>query len=181
MAKDERQSRPVELEEEHEDLFDLVTPQSSARQKMDGVSIGKLCGFDTSGAPLVDFPENAAGTPVSARSTIAPEASDVGREVALLFEGGDARRPVLVGCLLQPRPSLEIEPVNESGAAQAVPREGALDGERLVFTAKEEIVLRCGNACITLTKSGKVLIRGEYLLSRSSGVNRIKGGSVQIN
>ena len=28
---------------------------------------------------------------------------------------------------------------------------------------------------------GKVLIRGTYLLSRSSGVNRIKGGSVQIN
>jgi hypothetical protein len=56
-----------------------------------------------------------------------------------------------------------------------------VDGERLVFTAKKEIVLRCGKASITLTRAGKVLIRGIYLLSRSSGVNRIKGGSVQIN
>jgi hypothetical protein len=61
------------------------------------------------------------------------------------------------------------------------PLEAEVDGERLVFTAKKEIVLRCGKASITLTRSGKVLIRGAYLLSRSSGVNRIKGGSVQIN
>ena len=32
-----------------------------------------------------------------------------------------------------------------------------------------------------LTRAGKVLIQGAYLLSRSTGVNRIKGGSVQIN
>ena len=50
-----------------------------------------------------------------------------------------------------------------------------------MFTAESEIVLRCGEASITLTRAGKVLIRGTYLLSRSSGVNRIKGGSVQIN
>jgi len=55
------------------------------------------------------------------------------------------------------------------------------DGERLVVTAKEQIVLRCGKASITLTKAGKVLIQGAYVSSRSSGVNRIKGGSVQLN
>jgi len=53
-----------------------------------------------------------------------------------------------------------------------------VDGERVVFDAKKEIVLRCGKASITLTRAGKVLIRGAYLLNRSSGVNRIKGGSV---
>ena len=52
--------------------------------------------------------------------------------------------------------------------------------EQLLRT-EEEIVFECGKASITLTKSGKILIRGAYLLSRSSGVNRIKGGSVQIN
>jgi hypothetical protein len=55
------------------------------------------------------------------------------------------------------------------------------DGEQLTLTAQREIVLRCGNASITLTRAGKILIQGTYLLSRSSGVNRIKGGSVQIN
>ncbi len=61
------------------------------------------------------------------------------------------------------------------------PDEARLDGERVVLSADKEIVLKCGKASITLTRAGKVLIRGAYLLNRSSGVNRIKGGSVQIN
>jgi hypothetical protein len=55
------------------------------------------------------------------------------------------------------------------------------DGQRMLVNAKEQLVLRCGKASITLTKAGKVLIEGAYLLSRSTGVNRIKGGSVQLN
>jgi hypothetical protein len=42
-------------------------------------------------------------------------------------------------------------------------------------------VLQCGKASITLTKAGKVLIQGSYVSSRSTGVNRVKGGSVQLN
>jgi hypothetical protein len=61
------------------------------------------------------------------------------------------------------------------------PEEAIIDGKRITFDAQEEIVLQCGKASITLTRAGKVLVRGEYLLSRSSGVNSIKGGSVQIN
>ena len=78
-----------------------------------------------------------------------------------------------------------------NGVVPGSPAEGAglragdwiseVDGEKTVVTAQKEIVLRCGKASITLTRAGKVLIRGAYLLSRSSGVNRIKGGSVQIN
>ena len=55
------------------------------------------------------------------------------------------------------------------------------DGERLMVSAREQLVLRCGKASITLTKAGKVLIEGAYVSSRSSGVNRVKGGSVQLN
>ena len=47
--------------------------------------------------------------------------------------------------------------------------------------AKKQLVLRCGQASITLTEAGKVLIQGSYVSSRSSGINRVKGGSVQIN
>jgi hypothetical protein len=177
MTKKELRSHLSERADTHEDLFDLVSQPSTSVRRMGGVSVGKLCGFNASGAPLVDFPENVTGAPAVARTTITPELSDVGREVVLLFESGDPRRPILVGCLLQPRPPREV--VN--GAPEVIPREVELDGERLVFTAKQEIVLRCGNASVTLTRAGKVLIRGAYLLSRSSGVNRIKGGSVQIN
>ena len=48
------------------------------------------------------------------------------------------------------------------------------DGKRVTVSADQEIVLKCGDASITLTAAGKVLIRGAYLLSRSSGANRIK-------
>ena len=56
-----------------------------------------------------------------------------------------------------------------------------IDGKRITFDAREEIVLKCGKASITLTRAGKILIRGAYLLSRSTGVNKIKGGSIQLN
>lgn len=47
------------------------------------------------------------------------------------------------------------------------------DRQRMVVTAREQLVLRCGKASITLTKAGKVLIEGSYVLSRSTGVNLI--------
>lgn len=68
-----------------------------------------------------------------------------------------------------------------SPAASPTPVEARLDGRKVVLTGDEEVTLKCGKASITLTSSGKVLIKGEYVLTRSSGVNRIKGGAVQIN
>jgi hypothetical protein len=56
-----------------------------------------------------------------------------------------------------------------------------VDGKRITIEGEDEVVLKCGDASITLTKAGKVLIRGKYLLNRSDGVNRIMGGSVQVN
>jgi hypothetical protein len=144
-----------------------------ALPKLDGVVIGTLAGFGESGAPLVDFPGNAAGAPVEARTTVALHQDAGGREVVLLFEGGDAARPICVGVLREAGTTLDV-PLGGTVDAR-------LDGERLVLTADKEIVLRCGKATIVLTREGKVLLRGAYLLSRSTGVNRIKGGSVQIN
>ena len=40
---------------------------------------------------------------------------------------------------------------------------------------------RCGKASITLRRNGRVLIRGFRVETRAEAVNRIKGGSVQIN
>ncbi len=53
--------------------------------------------------------------------------------------------------------------------------------KELVISAAEQLTLRCGESSITLTAAGKIIIRGKYIVSRSSGVQRIKGGSVQIN
>ncbi len=53
--------------------------------------------------------------------------------------------------------------------------------DRLELSASAELVLSCGAASLTLTKAGKAILAGEYVLSRATGVNKIKGGSVQIN
>jgi hypothetical protein len=140
------------------------------------IVIGMLCGFAPSGQPLVDYSGNPAGRLLEGRSLVPIEALDVNRPAALLFEQADLWRPVIVGLLQAPVPASEPGKVEKGGGAMV-----EVDGDRLVISADREIVLRCGEASLTLTRAGKVLIRGNYLLSRSSGVNRIKGGSVQIN
>jgi hypothetical protein len=139
----------------------------------EGVVIGAFAGWSDLGEPLVGYAGNPCSGPVAARSVAPLERLTDGCEVALTFIEGDAGRPLIVG-VLQPS-ALELA----LGARQAVAAD--VDGERLELTAAKEIVLRCGEASITLTKAGKILLKGTYLLSRSSGVNRIKGGSVQIN
>lgn len=59
--------------------------------------------------------------------------------------------------------------------------EAIVDGRRVVIEACEELVLRCGKASIVLCKDGKLLLSGTYVRSQAQGVNRIQGGSVQIN
>ena len=143
--------------------------------KLEGAIVGRLTGFSDAGEPLVQFEGNRGRPPVPARSTVplGPETA-VGREVVLVFEGGDPSRPIALGVL---------EPLTPAASAQpaASPFKLDADGERLEIQANREIVLQVGKASITLTRAGKILLRGAYLLSRSSGVNRIKGGSVQIN
>jgi hypothetical protein len=137
--------------------------------RLDSVVIGSLVGFAADGAPLVDFPGNPRDNPVPARTTARLTGDDVGCEVVLLFERADPAKPILVGSIIHPkaRPPQRV----------FVER----DEDRLELTADREIVLRCGNASITLTRAGKVLIRGAYVSSHSNGVNRIKGGVVLIN
>jgi hypothetical protein len=161
--------RSTVVEAEPRALLDriLAAPVRAAAPTT-GALVGTLAGFDPEGRPLVDFPRRRGARPLVARTAVRLGPSDVGTEAVLVFEGGDAGSPIVVGLL---------RPTVPAAAAYAV----ELDGERLVLTAEHEIVLRCGEASITLTRAGKVLLRGTYLSSRSSGVNRVRGGSVQIN
>lgn len=147
------------------------TPHTDS-QKVHGVVLGLLVGFGESLGPLVTFPGSKSTEAIRAKAITGLSANDVGRQVALLFEEGDVARPLVVGCIQSPA----LDPKNSVKTMEA-----NLDGETIVFSAKEQLVFKCGKASITLTAAGKVLIRGTYVLSRSSGVNRVKGGSVQIN
>jgi hypothetical protein len=131
-----------------------------------GVMVGTLDGFDETGQPMVRLPETRSGVGLAARSVVVLDDEQIGSDVVLAFDRGDPRRPIVMGVI---RPPEAVRAVAQS------------DPETLSIAATKEIVLRCGKASITLTRAGKILLRGAYLLSRSSGANRIKGGSVQIN
>ena len=166
-----------------ESQADLMSPllQGPARaaedgmqQSLPGVVIGELLALiDESQTPLVCFEGPQGPLSVRARSTIDLHGANIGRGVVLVFEQGDAQRPIVIGLLHDGADW----PVDERPAQVQVD----VDGEHLLVSAKQQLVLRCGKASITLTKAGKVLIEGSYLLSRSTGVNRVKGGSVQLN
>jgi hypothetical protein len=151
-------------------LLELITGRSVQTAPAGGVIVGKFVGFDDTGNPLVNFVDDISYENVLARTIIALRKNQVGSDVVLAFEYGNLEKPVITGMLWQPESSL----LQNSSEVE-------LDGRRITLTAEKEIVLRCGKASITLTQAGKVLIRGAYLSTHSSGVNRIKGGSVQIN
>lgn len=139
-----------------------------------GVVIGEVLAVLEGGAAALVRCAASEGTPaLRAASIVDLRGAHVGRRVLLMFEQGRADRPVVMGVLRgQPGwPEDERPPEVQVDA----------DGERMVVTAREQLVLRCGKASITLTKAGKVLIEGSYLQSRSTGVNRVKGGSIQLN
>jgi hypothetical protein len=68
---------------------------------------------------------------------------------------------------------------NADGEFQVI--EADVDGRRVRITAKDEIVLECGQASVTLRRNGRIIIRGTYVETHSEGTNRIKGGQVRIN
>jgi hypothetical protein len=153
-------------------------------QKVSGVRIGKITEIDDQGHVYVDFEGNRLG-PISARfvDSMAPKLEKVfetaDHRVLLVFENEDSKLPVIIDTI---RDSIDEAAGKDPVAYQMDEADNVfIDGKRFTFDAKEQIVLRCGKSSITLTRAGKILIRGAYLLNRSSGVNRIKGGSVQIN
>ena len=79
----------------------------------------------------------------------------------------------LLGALLAPAPA--------PAPAPDKPVEARVDGKRVLLEGQEEVVLKCGEASITLKRDGKLILRGAYVETHAKGVNRIKGGSVKIN
>lgn len=158
----------------------VALPGKSAHQKSNEATIGIIRGFQDSGRPIVDFPSNPFSEYLPAHSIVTLSKSEIGREVVLLFEEGDLQKPVVMGLIQHQNPA-DTRSEDKVGDEKQSPLAVEIDGDRLILGAEKEIVLRCGQASITLTCAGKILIRGTYLLNRSSGVNRIKGGSVQIN
>ena len=160
-------------------------PISSAR-------VGWIAGVSQKGRALVDYPRSAEG-PFEAVSTVAGSRAELeaaaGRRqaVVLLFDGGDPHSPIIVGFVVPEMP-VEAPRVRIQGTPGPAPGPGSkttevveVDGKRVSIEGMDEVVLRCGEASITLRRNGKVIIRGLYVESHSKGTNRIKGGTVEVN
>ena len=147
--------------------------------------VGEITSIDDEGRAFVVYPGNRL-VPVVARSVVdapapAGEHPDalIGTPVLLAFESGDSDRPIILGFVrdaLRPesvRPEVRFDPDAE--------RDVVVDGERIVLEGKREILLRCGKSTVLLRRDGKVMVRGEDVLSRSAGPNRVKGASIKLN
>jgi hypothetical protein len=84
-----------------------------------------------------------------------------GDEVVLAFTG-ESERPFVLGR------------IGPSAEARETPDE-------IVLEAKKGLVLRVGEGSITIRADGKILIKGNDLVSHAKRMNRIRGGSVALN
>ncbi len=143
--------------------------------------VGWIASF-AGGELTVDWPGNPGG-PVPARSVLGGDGEVLAHAAAertpavLLFEDGDPGRPLLVGLVASSTPLLDAVLARRAGAPAP---EIEMPPRRLV-DARDELVLQCGKASITLRANGKVVVRGTYVETRADGTNRIKGGAVKIN
>lgn len=126
---------------------------------LQGVHRAEIIGFGPDSRAKVLIP--ALGeTPLLAMSLVPVPAGAVGRLAAVTMMDD---QPLILGLLQPLAPQVEV------------------DGETLELEARNELVLRCGAASITMTSDGRVTIRGTQLLSRSEGANRVQGATVQLN
>lgn len=149
-------------------------PQTALlRSPVYGVVTGQFLGVNQDGFPLVVFPGQEGTAAIAARTIAQLQGVAFGADVLLQFDQGDVNKPIVLGVLQNP-----ADWTREIDGQQL---DVDVDGKHLQIQAREQLVLRCGDASITLTKAGKVLIKGTYLSSRATGTHRIKGGNVQIN
>ena len=153
-------------------------------EKISGTRIGSITGIDKKGLILIDFPGNTLG-PLPARfvqsikQKLLKHGVPINDKILIIFENDDPGLPIIIDAICD---TLDDQAESDAVAFQVQETEDVtIDGRRVTFDAKEQIELRCGKSSIILTRAGKVLIHGAYLLSRSTGANRIKGGSVQLN
>lgn len=156
----------------------IVPDEGGAR-----VRVGWIAGADGA-VPRVDYPGNPGG-PVGARSTVPLEpeallAAVARRQGAVLLLAEGEPRPILIG-LLQPETETPLLDAVLGAPAERLVEVAEVDGKRVVVEGRDEIVLRCGEASITLRRNGRVVIRGTQLETRASGLQRIQGGKIEIN
>lgn len=126
------------------------------------------------GRPHVTLGGDAAPVPARVACTAPPGLGSphdwLDRPVLLLLEEGDPQRPIIVGLVGDTLPGFTAGTTDVE-----------VDGRRVMLEGREQVVLRCGDASITLTADGQVVVKGTRVVSRASESNKIRGATVLIN
>lgn len=127
---------------------------------LQGVHRAEIIAIGPDGRAKVLIPAMLGEAPLFAQSLVPVTPASIGRLVALTMMDDE---PLILGLIQPLLPEVEK------------------DGETLILEARQEMILRCGAASISMTADGRVTIRGTQLLSRSEGANRVQGATVQLN
>lgn len=143
------------------------------------VARGRVAGIDGDARLVVRHPADAA---IEWHCDVletggAPPAYDLGDVVLVLLQRDGAADGLVLGRVARATQA----PGAAAGTAPVPDAKAGTRERRLVLEADEEIVLRVGESSIRIGRDGKVVIRGQHVLTRAKGTNRIKGGSVAIN
>lgn len=141
--------------------------------------LGRIVAIDDAGRPRVSFADLAGPPPIArtigevTRAQLEAACADA-RPILLGFLDGRADTPVIMSLATMADPPCP---------APAPVAEVVVDGETQtrVIEAREELVLRCGDATIQLRADGTIKILGRDVTSWARRRQRIRGGSVAIN
>jgi hypothetical protein len=126
-----------------------------------------LVGFEADGSALLDMCGPLGARGVEARSCVFLSDADIGRDVVVVTDADKPESFIVIGV---------VQPVARPSAVEVV-----IDGRALVLRGEESITLKCGEASVSLNRDGKIVIRGKHVVTHASGVNRIRGASVELN
>jgi hypothetical protein len=151
------------------------------------VTKGKIVGFNQHGAIIIE-PENSSTT-VSCyclRTGQGPFPKFALNDLVAITVQEKGQEGYILG-LIEPYLTCTGEEASESSSHNEYlhfekhSKTVTINGNFIRLQAAEETTIVCGKSTICLNRDGRVTIRGEKLISRSSGSNKIKGASVMIN
>ena len=133
-----------------------------------GLTVVTIVGVNDDGQPVVRV-GTGEGREAVARTVWMRDRPDWGAcrglRAVVGFEEGHGEQPILLGLLDAPPAGDPLSVERSTGRPEV-----------LRLESEKELVLECGKAKVVLRADGRVSILGGYVVSRSSGVNKIKGG-----
>ena len=96
-----------------------------------------------------------------------------GVDVAFISQNDDERAGYVLGIIERP------DAIPRSVATATIDRDG--EASVIKIQARQRLELTCGRAALTMNADGTVVLKGTTVVSRASGVNKIRGAAVRIN